>query len=132
MNKTIGFAGKTYRSQRGMGLLGMLLIAVMVGFFVMSVVKMAPGYIDYLAMRDIAIRISEEYDKDRDTFATLRRKFADFMNTNQIYAIQPNDIKFKREKGDVIIDAGYEQRIPLFWRVDIVVRYDDLVFIAGE
>jgi phage FluMu gp28-like protein len=115
-----------------MGLLGMLLIAVMVGFFVMSAVKMAPGYIDYLAMRDIAIRVAEEYDKDRDTFATLRRKFADFMNTNQIYAIQPNDIKFKREKGDVIIDAGYEQRIPLFWRVDIVVRYDDLVFIAGE
>jgi len=123
---------KTYGSQRGMGLLGMLGIAIMIGFFVMSAVRIAPGYIDYLAMRDIAIRVAEEYDKERDTFSSLRRKFADFMNTNQIYAIQPNDIEFKREKGDVIIDAGYEQRIPLLWRIDIVVKYDDLVFIAGE
>lgn len=115
-----------------MGLLGMLLIAVMVGFFVTAAVKIAPGYVDYLAMRDIAIRVAEEYDEDRDTFSTLRRKFADFMNTNQIYAIQPKDIKFRREKGKVIIDAGYEQRIPLFWRVDMVMRYDDLVYVAGE
>lgn len=125
-------AVKTARYQRGMGLLGMLLIAIMVGFFVMSAVKIAPGYIDYLAMRDIAVRVAEEYDKERDTFATMRRKFADFMNTSQIYAIEPKDIEFRRVKGDVIIDAGYEQRIPLFWRVDMVMRYDDLVYVAGE
>lgn len=115
-----------------MGLLGLLIIALMVGFFVMSAVKVAPGYIDYLAMRDIAIRIAGEYNKERDTFGTLRRKFGDYMNTNQIYAIQPSDIEFRREKGKVVIDAGYEQRVPLFWRIELVMRYDDLVFIAGE
>lgn len=123
---------RSYRTQRGMGLLAMLAIAVMIGFFVMSAVRIAPGYIDYLAMRDIAVRVAEEYDEERDTFATLRRKFGDFMNTNQIYAIQPGDIEFKREKGKVIIDAGYEQRLPLLWRIDIVVKYDDLVYVAGE
>jgi hypothetical protein len=30
-----------------------------------------------------------------------------------------------------MIDAGYEQRIPLLWRIDAVVKYNDLVFEAG-
>ncbi|MEE4278025.1 MAG: DUF4845 domain-containing protein [Halieaceae bacterium] len=115
-----------------MGLLGLLMIAVMVGFFVMSAIRILPGYFEYRAMRDITMRIAGEYDRDTDTIATLRRKFADYMNTNQIKALQPKDIEIVRKDGDVVIDASYEDRIPLVWRIDAIVKYDDLIFIAGE
>lgn len=123
---------KTHRSQRGMGLLGMLLIAIMVGFFVMSAIRIAPGYLQYLSIRDIVIRVAEEYQEDQDTIADIRRKIADYFNTNQIKAIDPREVEITRQEGRVIIDASYEERIPLVWRIDAVVKYDDLAFTAGE
>ena len=123
---------KSYRRQQGMGLLGLLLIAMMVGFFVMSAIRIAPGYIEYLSVRDIVIRVVEEYNPEEDTFVDLRRKLADFFNTNQIKSLKAQDIEITRREGKVIVNANYEQRIPLVWRVDAVVRYDDLEFVAGE
>ena len=123
---------KTHRKQGGMGLLGLLLIAIMVGFFVMSGIRIAPGYIEYLSIRDIVIRVAEEYKEDEDTISDIRRKLADYFNTNQIKAIDSREVEITREDGRVVIDASYEDRIPLVWRVDAIVKYDDLSFIAGE
>jgi energy-converting hydrogenase A subunit M len=123
---------KTARRQRGMGILGMLAIAIMVGFFVMSAIRIIPGYVEYLAIRDIVMRVAEEHDLEVDTVADIRRKIADFFNTNQIYNLKPKDVQIERRDGDIFIDASYEERIPLFWRIDIVVKYDDIVYQAGE
>jgi len=123
---------RTAGHQRGMGLLGLLIIAIMVGFFVMSAIRILPGYLEYMSVRDIVARVASEYDRDGDTFSDLRRKLADYFNTNQIKTLNPKDIEITRNEGDVIIDASYEQRIPLVWRIDAIVKYDDLVFVAGE
>lgn len=123
---------KTVHRQRGRGLLGLFLITCMVGFFVMSAFRIAPGYLEYLSIRDIVIGVAEEYDPDEDTFADMRRKLADYFNTNQIKTLDAKDIEITRRERKVIINASYEQRVPLIWRIDAVVRYDDLEFIAGE
>jgi energy-converting hydrogenase A subunit M len=128
----IGRQLKTARRQRGIGVLGMLVIAIMVGFFVMSAIRIIPGYVEYLAIRDIIMRVAEEHELEVDTVSDIRRKIADFFNTNQIYNLKPKDIEIERRDGDIIIDASYEERIPLFWRIDIVVKYDDIVYQAGE
>lgn len=120
------------RRQGGMGLLSLLIIAVMVGFFVMSAIRILPGYIEYMSVRGIVERVAGEYNRDQDTFSDLRRKLADYFNTNQIKALNPQDIELSRDDGDVIINANYEQRLPLVWRFDVIVKYDDLVFVAGE
>ncbi|MEO1078079.1 MAG: DUF4845 domain-containing protein [Pseudomonadota bacterium] len=122
----------SHRRQRGIGLLGMLIIAVMVGFFVMSAIRISPGYFEYLSVREVVIRVAEEYDPNADTFTDIRSKLADYFNTNQIKALNPREIGLSREEGKVVINANYELRIPLVWRIDAVVKYDDLVFIAGE
>lgn len=109
----------------------MLVIAIMVGFFIMSAIRIIPGYVEYLAIRDIVIRVAEEHQMEVDTVADIRRKLADFFNTNQIYNLQPKEIEVERRDGDIFIDASYEERIPLFWRIDLVMKYDDLEYQAG-
>ena len=122
---------RTLKNQRGMGLLGMLAIAVMVGFFVMSGIKIMPGYMEYLSIYDTVARVAEEYDDDEDTISDIRRKLADYFNTNQIRRIHYRDVDITR-RDEVFIKANFEDRIPLVWRIDAVVRYDDLEFMAGE
>jgi hypothetical protein len=120
-----------YRRQQGLGVLGLLIIAVMVGFFVMSGIRIAPGYLEYLTVRDTVIRVAEEFDREEDTIADIRRALAGYFNTNQIKGLDYRDVRIERREGYIFIDASYEQRIPLVWRIDAVVKYDDLVFEAG-
>ena len=117
--------------QRGIGLLGIMAIMIMVGFFVMAGIRVAPGYFEYLTLRDIVKRVATEFNKDGDTIADIRRSLADFLNTNQITAISYKEIIIERREGEIIIDASYEERQPLFWRFDVLVKYDDLEFVAG-
>lgn len=123
---------KPARKQAGIGMLGILTIIIMVGFFVMSGIRIAPGYVEYLQVRDIVIRVAEEYNDDEDTISDIRRDLAGYLNTNQVKAIDYRTVDISRQSGKVIINANYEDRIPLLWRIDAVVKYDDLVFTAGE
>lgn len=123
---------KTNNRQQGMGMLGMLIIAVMVGFFVMSGIRIAPGLIEYQTVRELVIEAAEEFDDEEDTIADIRRQLSGSFNMNQIKSLGPRDVDITRENGKVVLNANYEDRIPLFWRIDAVVKYDDLVFIAGE
>jgi hypothetical protein len=123
---------RTAYKQRGMGMLGFITIGVMVGFFVMSAIQIAPGYIEYLTIRDISIRVAEEFDEEQDTISDIRRSLAGYLNTNQIKDIDYRDVIIERREGKIIIDSSYEERIPLVWRIDAVVKYADLQFVAGE
>ena len=123
---------KTLGRQQGMGMLSMLIIATMVGFFVMSGIRIAPGLIEYGTIRELVIEAAEEYNDDEDTIADIRRQLSGSFNMNQIKTIGPRDVQITREDGKVMVNANYEDRIPLFWRLDAVVKYDDLMFVAGE
>ncbi len=122
----------TVHKQRGISILGFLMIAIMVGFFVMAALRIAPGYFEYLTVRDIVQRVATEFDRDVDTIADIRRSLADYLNTNQVDSISYKEIIIERRDGEIVIDASYEDRQPLFWRIDAVVKYDDLLFVAGS
>ncbi|WP_439102643.1 DUF4845 domain-containing protein [Congregibacter sp.] len=123
---------KTSNRQQGMSMLGMLIIAAMVGFFVMSGIRIAPGLIEYQTVRALVSEAAENFDDEQDTIADIRRQLSGSFSMNQIKSIGPRDVKITRESGKVMLNANYEDRIPLFWRFDAVVKYDDLVFTAGE
>ena len=98
----------------------------------MAGIKIAPGYLEYQQIRSTVIRAAEEYDEDEDTISDIRRSLASFFTTNQIKRIDYRDVIIERREGRIVIDANFEDRIPLLWRIDAVVKYDDLQFIAGE
>jgi hypothetical protein len=123
---------QTLKSQRGMSLLGMLIIAMMVGFFIMAGIRIAPSYIEYLTVKEVVERAASEHSLEEDTIADVRRKLSTLLNTNQVYDIDFKDIEVFREDGKTWIDARYEVRVPMLWRIDAVVKYDDLLYEAGR
>lgn len=122
---------KLRHRQSGMSLPGMLAVAIMVGFFVMCGLKMGPSYFEYLTIRDVVIRVAAEHDPETDSISDIRRTLANLFNTNQVRGLEPRDVKVFRKNGKTYIDASYEARIPLFGKIDAVIRYDDLEREAG-
>jgi len=122
---------KLRQRQSGMSIPGMLLIAIMVGFFVMCAIRMAPPYFEYLSVKEIVQKVALDYDPATESTGQIRRKLANLFNTNQIYELDPKDVEVYRKDGKTYIDANYEVRIPVMGRIDAVLKFDDLLYIAG-
>jgi len=122
----------TRQRQSGMSILGILMIMIMVGFFLMCAVRMSPPYFEYLSVKDIISRIANEHDSEKQGISQIRRKIADIFNTNQIYELDPREVEVYRRKGKTYIDASYEVRLPIMGRIDAVLKFDDLLFVTGS
>jgi len=122
---------KIRQRQAGMSIPGMLVIAIMVGFFVMCAIRMTPIYLEYLTVKRIMEDVSSEFKPEEDTIADIRRKISNMLNTNQVYLLQPKEVEVFRKEGKIIIDSNYEARFPVMGIIDGVMRFDDLTFVAG-
>ena len=120
------------QGQSGASLLGMLCILLMLGFFAMCIIRMLPPYLEYLSVKDIISRIAMEPETADDSASDIRRKIANIFNTNQIYLLDPKDVEVFSKRGYTYIDANYEVRLPVMWRIDSVMKFDDLLYQVGK
>jgi hypothetical protein len=118
--------------QRGASLLGTIIFLLMAGFFVLCAIRMLPIYFEYLSVRSIVEGIVENYKPGSTGIADIRRSLDTQFNTNQIYALKSRDVEVFRREGETHIDASYEVRVPIVGRIDAVLKFDDLDYVAGE
>ena len=116
----------TRQRPTGMSIPGMLAIAIMVGFFVMCIIRMAPPYTEYLSVKSIIEQVTMEFDPQSQSIGDIRRRIDFMFNTNQIYDLKPKDVEIFHEKGKTYIDASYEVRVPIMGVIYAVMVFDDL------
>ncbi len=117
--------------QRGMSIPGMIVIAMMVGFFVMAAIRLIPPYAEYMEIKSVVQQVAAEHDPETQSMGQIRRTLATMFNTNQIYDLDARDIDIYRKKGKTYIDASYEMRVPMVGKIDAIIKFDDLVYVAG-
>ncbi|MCB1676355.1 MAG: DUF4845 domain-containing protein [Halioglobus sp.] len=122
----------TRQRQLGMSMPAMLIIAIMVGFFVMCAIRLAPPYFEYLSVKEIVGKVASEPGADEKSVAEIRRKIDSLFNTNQIYELQSKDVQVYRKEGKTYIDASYEVRKPVAGNIDAVMKFDDLMYTVGS
>ncbi len=122
---------QTASRQRGASLLTTLLFLLMAGFFVLCGIRMFPPYFEYLSVRSIVESVVADYEPETMGTADIRRRLDSLFNTNQIYALNARDVEVYRKDGKTHIDASYEVRVPVLGRIDAVLKFDDLNYIAG-
>jgi len=121
-----------HRSQAGMSILGTLIVLVMVGFFVMCALRLGPPYFEFLSVRDVVSRIAIDPETVGESNTAIRGRLDTIFNTNRINGLKAREIEIYRKDGHTYIDAGYEVRLPLVWRVDAVIKFDDLLYRVGQ
>lgn len=122
----------TRRRQSGMSIFGIIAILVMLGFFAMCIIRMSPPYFEYLSVKDIVERIVMDPETLTASPGATRRKLANIFNTNQIYELAYEDVKIYNKSGKRYIDARYEVRLPVMWRIDMVLKFNDLHYQVGD
>ena len=99
----------------------------MLGALLVMALRVVPSYMEYSTIKDLITRAAEEYDPLSETVTDLRVRLAKLLNNNQIYDTNIDDIEVYRERGAIVIDANYEKRFPLFWILDGVMKFEDLI-----
>lgn len=117
--------------QQGMSTVGWLVSATLVLFFITCLVKLAPEYMEAMTVKSVINSALERGAyKGKGGAEAIRAELEKNFNTNQVDAIRSRDIQISRdkEKGGYIIDASYERRVPLIYNIDVVLKFDDMVF----
>ena len=100
---------------------------LLLGALLVMALRIGPSYAEYLTIKDLITRVAAEYDSRSETLTDLRGRLAKLLSTNQIYDTSIDGIEIYRERGAIVIDANYEKRFPLFWILDGVMRFDDVI-----
>ena len=100
---------------------------LLLGALLVMALRVVPSYMEYLTIKDLITRAADEHDPRSETVTDLRVRLAKLLNTNQIYDTSIDDIEVYRERGAIVIDANYEKRFPLFWILDGVMKFEDLI-----
>ena len=117
-----------YRKQGGFTFWSIVFYILVLGSALVLALRIAPFYVEYLTVRDILERAVDEFDPATQSSFTIKTRIRKLLQTSQIYVIKAADVEIYRDKGDIVVDGSYETRFPLFWIVDGVMVFDDLVF----
>ena len=113
------------RSQKGMSVLGWMVVLALVAFFASTGFKMLPHYMDYMAMQKIIK--SAETDASQN-IRSVNDLYAHIMRGLEVNGIRDFDLKdsvsIKQENNEFQIHLQYERREPLIQNLDLVANFD--------
>jgi Tfp pilus assembly major pilin PilA len=109
------------KNQRGVTLVGMVVICIAIVIVAIGGLKIAPAYIEYYKVKKAVVAIAQA--NRGGTVGDVRRAFELRQAIDDIDVIGPKDLDITKEGNDVVVSAAYAKRIPLFGNVNVVIDF---------
>ena len=115
--------------QKGMTLIGLLLVLIIAGFFAMMIVKVAPLYMKQFAVADVMETVSNKAGVGKMSSAQIKALISKNMSINGVENFDGSVISFKRNGSVRTMRVNYEDRTGLFGRLNAALVFDQEVTI---
>jgi hypothetical protein len=113
------------RSQKGMSVLGIMVVLALVAFFVSAGLKMLPHYLDNNALSGIIQKVETDKAADVRTVADFYEYVGKGMTINAIRDLDlESALEVKLVDNEFRAHLKYEKREPLIKNLDLVARFD--------
>lgn len=113
------------RSQKGMSMLGWMVVLALVAFFASTGFKMFPHYMDYWSLENAIMSV--ETDRALEVHS-VQDFYSHISKSMQVNSIRDLDLKeildVKAEGGDFLVHLKYEKRESLIENLDLVANFD--------
>jgi hypothetical protein len=112
------------RSQRGLSLIGLMLIGALIFLVVVLGMKCLPAYMEYFAVsRSLKELVaSGEVSSVRE----IQSGFDKRAQIDDITSVQGRDLEINKNGNSLSIAVSYERRVPLFNHVSLLFTFDAL------
>jgi hypothetical protein len=119
--------------QRGMTMLGILVLVVVVGAWVYAGIRMAPKYLEYMRVASTLEQVRDEYDSNPGTTEFMLRKAVErHFDIEMVNVITSNDIEIAKDGGMFTMRAAYEDTVPLVYNVSFLLEFDKSVEVNAR
>ena len=109
------------KSQRGITLMGMLIVSVVIVLIAIGGLKIAPAYIEYFKVKKAVTAIAQT--NAGGTVADVRRAFDMRAAVDDIDVITGKDLEVTKEGNELVVSFAYPKRIPMFGNVSVVIDF---------
>lgn len=107
------------QSQRGVSLTGLIFVLAVLGVIGVFAMKVFPTYLEYKSSKE-AIMAAKA---GNGTPMEMRQTFDKYADINRIEAISGKDLVISKESGETEISFSYQQKIPMFANVSLLIDY---------
>lgn len=119
--------------QRGMTMLGILILVVVVGAWVYAGIRMTPKYLEFMRVASTLEKVRDEYDSNPGTTEFMLRKAVERQfDIEMVEVITSKDIEIKKEGGMFTMRAAYEDTVPLAGNVSFLLEFDKSVEVNAR
>jgi hypothetical protein len=118
-------------AQRGMTLVGVLIGAVLVVFFVYSGAKLTPIYLEYYSVKSSLNSLTAEEMKGAGT-RELRDQLLRRLQINNVQNVKPDNINIRAEGSGRVVTVDYEVRTQYFGNLWLLASFSDQVEVTAR
>ncbi|MDF2642319.1 MAG: hypothetical protein K0R45_1591 [Pseudomonas sp.] len=112
-------------SQKGLSLVGWLIMLALVAFVASTAFKLVPHYLDFRAMKKSIEAVDTNQTLDITTVDDFYSYVGKSMQVNSIRDVDLNKaLKVTVANGKFNAHLNYEQREPLILNIDLVMKFD--------
>ena len=112
------------RTQRGITLLGFIMILAVAGLFIFVGMKVVPMYMEYWAVKKSLDGLALEPGIANASPERIRNLFFRRLYVNYSDNVKPENVKIERKEGGWRMSVRYEVRRPMIANLDVVGNFD--------
>ena len=121
-----------YRKQRGITLMGFIMVAAVAGFFALMGFKLFPAYSEYYGvvqgMKAVAAMPGSAKMEQSELQHALQKRF----DVGYVDTVEGKQATLIKGKGPNQLNMNYEYRKPLVYNLDYVAKFDYTVTLNGQ
>ncbi len=115
---------RNMRKQRGLSLIGMLLVCAILGLVAVLAMKVFPDVQEYFAAVKSIKAVAMDPATRGASVADIRRSFDKRKSIDNITAVTGADLDISKEGNDIVIAFAYTKKIPLSGPVSLTIDFE--------
>ena len=112
------------RAQKGITLVGFIMVLAVVGVFAYMGMKVVPMYLEFFAVKDAANGVAKESGITEMDASKVEDLFFRRLDVSYADSVKRDNVKVVRKDAGYVMTIEYEVRKPLIANLDVVGRFD--------
>ncbi len=118
--------------QRGITLLGFLVVMMILGFFAFLIMRLFPVYSEYHSVVSAMKGLQSEPGIGQMPPERIRALLTNRFYISYVESVKPNHVKITRAGNGYTLNIKYEVRKPLAYNLDFVAKFDKTVELSRQ
>ncbi len=118
---------KRQTGQRGMTLIGMLLLIVVIAFMALIAMKVVPMYVQYYTIKSTIESVRKEPQLAQMSPTDIQNAIQKRFDIGYVENVTARDLKIRNDRSGRVLDLVYQDERPLFYGLSVVLKVNEAI-----